>query len=473
MPVGVDDVRARRCAPAPRSSRALRAILHDEGLATGQGDEGGFAPSLASNEAAVEVILRAIEQAGYRPGEDIAIALDPATTELVEEGSGGDGAPTRYVLAKEGRTLESGELVDLWADWAGRYPIVSIEDGLAEDDWLGWQLLTERLGEHGPARRRRPARDQHASASPAAIELGRRELRAHQAQPDRHADRDDRGHRAGARAPAGRRSSRTAPARPRTRRSPTSSSRWAPARSRPAPRRARSGWPSTTGCCASRASSATAARYPGRARPRRTSMNRFVDRGAITAAYVGIGMAVTVAISFLLIIPIEPVVWLLALPSGLLIGYYANQRSERGPGPWRRLLANALFAGVRDRPDSRGSCCSREGALLLRRQRAIRTSIASMRRARRSRPAARPGRAASTRATWLRAVAPSSRPPVSPIAASFSSFYWSFQSSVAGAVIAHHDGRRPRRGAPVRLLPAEAGCPVSGRRGRRRPRPDT
>ena len=116
---------------------ALRSILHDDGFATGQGDEGGFAPSLASNQAAVEVILRAIEKAGYRPGEDVAIALDPATTELVEEGSGGDGEPTRYVLAKEGRTLESGELVDLWADWAARYPIVSIEDGLAEDDWLG------------------------------------------------------------------------------------------------------------------------------------------------------------------------------------------------------------------------------------------------------------------------------------------------------------------------------------------------
>jgi enolase len=125
---------------------ALRSILHDEGFATGQGDEGGFAPSLASNEAAVEVILRAIEKAGYRPGEDVAIALDPATTELVEVGSGEEGQTTRYVLAKEGRTLESAELVDLWADWAERYPIVSIEDGLAEDDWLGWQLLTERLG---------------------------------------------------------------------------------------------------------------------------------------------------------------------------------------------------------------------------------------------------------------------------------------------------------------------------------------
>ena len=126
---------------------ALRTILHDEGHATGQGDEGGFAPSLGSNQAAVEVILRAIEAAGYRPGEDVAIALDPATTELLEDGSGADGSPVRYALAREGRTLESGQLIDLWVDWASRYPIVSIEDGLAEDDWAGWAELTRRLGD--------------------------------------------------------------------------------------------------------------------------------------------------------------------------------------------------------------------------------------------------------------------------------------------------------------------------------------
>jgi enolase len=145
MPVGVETF-----ADALRAGSevfwALRTILHDEGHATGQGDEGGFAPSLPSNEAAVEVILRAIEAAGYRPGDEVAIALDPATTELVEPGSGSDGAPTRYVLAREGRTLESDELIDLWADWAARYPIVSLEDGLAEDDWVGWRRLTERLG---------------------------------------------------------------------------------------------------------------------------------------------------------------------------------------------------------------------------------------------------------------------------------------------------------------------------------------
>jgi enolase len=146
MPVGVDTF-----ADALRAGSevfwALRTILHEEGHSTGQGDEGGFAPSLPSNEAAVEIILRAIERAGYRPGVDVAIALDPATTELVEPGTGADGAATRYVLAREGRTLDSGELVDLWADWVVRYPIVSLEDGLAEDDWAGWRHLTERLGD--------------------------------------------------------------------------------------------------------------------------------------------------------------------------------------------------------------------------------------------------------------------------------------------------------------------------------------
>jgi enolase len=94
------------------------------------------------------VILRAIETAGYGPGLDASIALDPATTELVEEGSTGNGSgATRYTLAKESRTLDSGELIDLWADWCARYPIVSIEDGLAEDDWAGWAELRSRLGD--------------------------------------------------------------------------------------------------------------------------------------------------------------------------------------------------------------------------------------------------------------------------------------------------------------------------------------
>jgi enolase len=118
--------------------QALKKLLSSRGLGTNVGDEGGFAPSLGSNVAAVELLVEAIEAGGYRPGGDVAIALDPATSELYEGG--------RYNLASEGRSLTSAELVDLWADWCERYPIVSIEDGLAEDDWDGWKLLTERLG---------------------------------------------------------------------------------------------------------------------------------------------------------------------------------------------------------------------------------------------------------------------------------------------------------------------------------------
>jgi enolase len=125
---------------------ALRGLLHDLGHATGQGDEGGFAPSLPSNEAAVELIVKAIEKAGYKPGEDVAIALDPATSSILVEGTGTAGATGQYRLEREGRTLDSGQLIDLWATWIDRYPIVSLEDGLAEDDWDGWRELTARLG---------------------------------------------------------------------------------------------------------------------------------------------------------------------------------------------------------------------------------------------------------------------------------------------------------------------------------------
>jgi enolase len=118
---------------------ALGVILHDEGFATTVGDEGGYAPSLGSNEDAIGAVLTAIERAGYTPGEQVAIALDPATTELYSDG--------RYVLAREGRSLTGEELIEFWADWVERYPIVSLEDGLAEDDWEGWTALTSRLGD--------------------------------------------------------------------------------------------------------------------------------------------------------------------------------------------------------------------------------------------------------------------------------------------------------------------------------------
>ncbi len=119
--------------------QALKKLLDARGLSTNVGDEGGFAPSLENNVAAVELLVEAIEAAGYRPGEDLAIALDPASSELYANG--------RYELASEGRSLTSAEMVDLWAEWCERYPIVSIEDGLAEDDWEGWSLLTQRLGD--------------------------------------------------------------------------------------------------------------------------------------------------------------------------------------------------------------------------------------------------------------------------------------------------------------------------------------
>jgi len=118
--------------------QTLKRILHDRGLSTTVGDEGGFAPSLGTNSAAVELLLEAIERAGYRPGEEVALALDPASSELYADG--------RYTLASEGRSLTSAEMVSLWEDWCRRYPVVILEDGLAEDDWEGWQLLTRRLG---------------------------------------------------------------------------------------------------------------------------------------------------------------------------------------------------------------------------------------------------------------------------------------------------------------------------------------
>ena len=117
---------------------ALKRLLHDKGLSTAVGDEGGFAPDLPSNEAAVQLLVEAIGKAGFTPGDDIAIALDPAVTELYHDGS--------YVLESEGRTLSADELIAFWADWCDRYPIVSIEDGLAEEDWSGWATATRELG---------------------------------------------------------------------------------------------------------------------------------------------------------------------------------------------------------------------------------------------------------------------------------------------------------------------------------------
>jgi len=119
----------------------LKSVLKGHGYATLVGDEGGYAPALSSNAEAVEIILEAIEKAGYKAGEQIAIALDPAASEFYEEDTG------LYNLRTEGKKLSSAEMVDFWKDWVEKYPIVSIEDGLAQDDWDGWKLMTDELGD--------------------------------------------------------------------------------------------------------------------------------------------------------------------------------------------------------------------------------------------------------------------------------------------------------------------------------------
>jgi enolase len=118
----------------------LKGVLHDKGHSTSVGDEGGFAPSLGSNQAALDVIMEAIDKAGYKAGEDVFIALDPATSEIYNPETG------LYTLETEGKQLTGEEMVDFWADWASRYPIISIEDGLAENDWANWSKLVARIG---------------------------------------------------------------------------------------------------------------------------------------------------------------------------------------------------------------------------------------------------------------------------------------------------------------------------------------
>jgi enolase len=138
MPVGAPSYR-EALRWGVETYHVLKGVLHDRGLATAVGDEGGFAPDLASNEDAIKVLMEAIEKAGYTPGEQIAIAMDPAVSELYTDGA--------YVLAGEGKTLSSAELADYWLDIASRYPVVSLEDGMAEDDWDGWLLLTGKIGD--------------------------------------------------------------------------------------------------------------------------------------------------------------------------------------------------------------------------------------------------------------------------------------------------------------------------------------
>lgn len=137
MPVGAESFR-EGLRWGSEIYQSLKKVLHDRGLSTTVGDEGGFAPSLPSNEAPLQLIMEAIEKAGYRPGEQIFLAMDPAMTEVYEDG--------QYHLKRDGRTLSTAEMVDYWVDIANRYPLISLEDGLAEDDWEGWKLLRQKLG---------------------------------------------------------------------------------------------------------------------------------------------------------------------------------------------------------------------------------------------------------------------------------------------------------------------------------------
>ena len=199
---------------------ALKAILHGKGYTTGVGDEGGFAPDLKSNDEAVEVILEAITKAGFKPGEEISLCLDPATSEMWENG--------KYVHFKSDKsTNTSEEMVRLWEVVGRQYPIVLIEDGLAENDWQGWKILTSELGTKVEL-----VGDDIFCTNPddpaARHRRGRRQLDPDQAQPDRYGDGNPADGRARRRATTTTASSRIARARPRIRRSPTSPSQPAP-----------------------------------------------------------------------------------------------------------------------------------------------------------------------------------------------------------------------------------------------------
>ena len=160
---------------------ALKSTLKKRGLNTAVGDEGGFAPDLESNEAALQALIEGIEAAGYTPGEDVAIALDPPVSEIFDNGA--------YNLEHENRSLSAAELADYWADLAARYPILSIEDGMDEEDWDGWKALTDRIGEKVQL-----VGDDlfvtNVQRLQRGIDTGVGQLDPDQGQPDRHADRD-------------------------------------------------------------------------------------------------------------------------------------------------------------------------------------------------------------------------------------------------------------------------------------------
>ncbi len=195
MPFGADSFREALRMGA-EVFHNLKKVLHDKHLSTAVGDEGGFAPNLKSSDEAFEVLAKAIEMAGYKLGDDVAFALDPATTELFEEAKNKGKTGYCFFKSDPDKVASSDEMIDLWKGYCKKWPIRSIEDGLAEDDWDGWQKLTRELGRQGPARRRRPVRHQHQTAARRHRQEGGQQ-HPDQGQPDRHVDRNAGRHRAG------------------------------------------------------------------------------------------------------------------------------------------------------------------------------------------------------------------------------------------------------------------------------------
>lgn len=141
MPVGADTF-SEALQMGASVFHTLKKVLHDQGLSTNVGDEGGFAPNIKSNEEAIEIVLKAIERAGYKPGKDIFIALDPAASEFYDEKT-----KTYHFKKSSGKKLKPEEMADYWINWSKKYPIISLEDGMAESDWAGWKRLTDKIGD--------------------------------------------------------------------------------------------------------------------------------------------------------------------------------------------------------------------------------------------------------------------------------------------------------------------------------------
>ena len=244
MPVGADTM-ADAVRAGAEIFQTLKRALSDAGHSTNVGDEGGFAPALASTTEALDFIIKAIDGAGYKPGDDVMLALDAASSEFFDNG--------KYELAGEGKSLDAEGMIKVYEDLVSKYPIFSIEDGMAEDDWDGWKALTDAIGD-----RVQLVGDDVFVTNPVRLADGIAQgvansilIKVNQIGTLTETWRPWKARIK----PATRRSSRTAPVRPRTRPSPTSPSPPTPARSRPARSAARTAWPSTTNSSASRKSS--------------------------------------------------------------------------------------------------------------------------------------------------------------------------------------------------------------------------